>query len=270
MKDGVKRVFVVDTSDQRLKTVKELLQKDGFEVLEFASGQKYLHNSHIQHIFIFPPYVPIDYKIANALSLDSVVFGLGCFDQEAQKALKEKSIIARFYNNDEILVMKNAYLTAEGALAAIINNTPKALKCQKILILGYGRVGKALAKILDDLRAEVSVATNDKQEFAHAAVYLQNTYTLDNFDKDLAVFDVIINTVPKMILKGERLQHIRKDAFVIDLASLPGGVDIEAAKNLGINCLHYLGVPAKTAAQTAGLYLYESVKRALEEIGEGL
>jgi dipicolinate synthase subunit A len=79
-------------------------------------------------------------------------------------------------------------------------------------------------------------------------------------------FDVIINTVPKLILKGEKLQHIRKDAFVIDLASLPGGVDLDAANELGLNVLHYLGVPAKTAAITAGQYLYESVKRALDKI----
>jgi dipicolinate synthase subunit A len=268
MNNGANIIFVIDVSDQRLKTVKELLASDGFLVEDFEQGRKYIEKA--QHVFIFPPYVPIDYKIAEVLSGGSIVFGLGCFDQQAQLILKEKKITAFFYNDDEILVMKNAYLTAEGALAAIINNTPKAIKCQNFLILGYGRVGKALAKLLDDMRAQVSVATNDVSEYAHASVYVSHTYTLNDFDKDLANFDVIINTVPKMILKGERLQHIRRDAFVIDLASLPGGVNLEEAKELGLNVLHYLGVPAKTAALTAGQYLYESVKRALDKVGKGL
>jgi dipicolinate synthase subunit A len=268
MSNGADRIFVIDTSDQRLKTVKDLLKTDRFSVEDLEQGRNYIDLDKTQYVFIFPPYIPIDYKIAGVLSRGSIVFGLGCFDRHARQILAEKNITAFFYNNDEILVMKNAYLTAEGALAAVINNTPKAVKCQKFLILGYGRVGKALARLLDDMRAQVAVATDDIAEFAHASVYVNHTYTLDGFDKDLADFDVIINTVPKMILKGERLQHIRKDAFTIDLASLPGGVDLEEAKELGLNVMHYLGVPAKTAALTAGQYLYESVKRALDKINK--
>ncbi|HEY8443433.1 MAG TPA: NAD(P)-dependent oxidoreductase [Clostridia bacterium] len=266
MSNAIEKNFVVDTTDQRLKTVKDLLEADGHKVQVFEQGKVYPQTPNARHIFIFPPYVPIDYKIAEVLSPGGIVFGLGCFDQEAKQILKNKNITAFFYNNDEVLLMKNAYLTAEGALAALINNTPKAIKTQKILILGYGRVGKALAGLLDDFRAKVCVATNDEREYAHASIYVHHTYTLEDFDKDLAEFDAVINTVPKLILKGERLQHIRKDAFVIDLASWPGGVDMDAAKELGLNVMHYLGVPTKTAALTAGQYLYESVKKALDKV----
>ncbi|HHW89702.1 MAG TPA: hypothetical protein GX745_02220 [Clostridiales bacterium] len=266
MSVSVKRVFIVDVSDQRLKTVKKLLQADGYSVFDFVQGQKYSENDLIQYVFIFPPYVPIDYKLADTLTYGSVVFALGCFDLEARQILKDNDITALYYNDDEMLVMKNAYLTAEGTLAVIINNTQKSLKSQKILIFGYGRVGKALTKLLGDIGIDTSVATNDVYELAHASIYVDKTYTLKDFTEELANFDVIINTVPKMILKGDKLQHIRKDAFVIDLASLPGGVDLDEANKLGLNALHYLGVPAKTAAITAGQYLYESVKRALEKV----
>lgn len=266
MSVSVKRVFIVDVSDQRLKTVKKLLQDEGRSVFDFVQDQKYSDNPQIQYVYIFPPYVPIDYKLASMLSYGSVAFALGCFDQQARQTLKDNNITAFYYNDDEILVMKNAYLTAEGTLAAIINNTQKSLKSQKILILGYGRVGKALTKLLGDIGADASVATSDVYELAHAAVYVDKTYTLKDFTDGLSNYDVIINTVPKMILKGNKLQHIRKDAFVIDLASLPGGVDLDEANKLGLNVLHYLGVPAKTAAITAGQYLYESVKRALEKV----
>ncbi|HEY8389343.1 MAG TPA: NAD(P)-dependent oxidoreductase [Clostridia bacterium] len=266
MSDGVKRVFIIDVSDKRLKTVKQLLVNNGYSAFNFVEGEKYGDNHEIQYVFIFPPYIPIDHKLAKSLSQKSIVFALGCFDLEARQILKDKQITAFFYNDDEMLVMKNAYLTAEGTLAAIINNTEKSLKSLKILILGYGRVGKALTKLLDDIGVEVCVATSDVYEFALAAVCVNTVYTLEEYEKDLNSFDVIVNTVPKLILKGEKLQHIRKDAFVIDLASLPGGVDMDAAAKLGLNVLHYLGVPAKTASITAGQYLYESVWRALDKM----
>lgn len=266
MSDGVKRVFIVDVSDKRLKAVKQTLIDNGYSAYNFVEGEKYGENTEIQYVFIFPPYTPIDSRLAKALSSKSIVFALGCFDLEARQMLKDKQITASFYNDDEMLVMKNAYLTAEGTLAAIINNTEKSLKSLKILILGYGRVGKALSKLLDDIGVEVCVATSDVYEIALAAVCVNTVYTLEEYQNDLAGFDVIVNTVPKLILKGDKLQHIRKDAFIIDLASLPGGVDLETAASYGLNVLHYLGVPAKTAAITAGQYLYESVLRALDKM----
>lgn len=266
MSDGVKRVFIVDVSDKRLKAVKQTLIDNGYSAYNFVEGEKYGENTEIQYVFIFPPYTPIDAKLARTLSQKSIVFALGCFDLEARQMLKDKQITANYYNDDEMLVMKNAYLTAEGTLAAIINNTEKSLKSLKILILGYGRVGKALSKLIDDIGVQVSVATSDVYEIALATVCVNTVYTLEEYEKDLPNFDVIVNTVPKLILKGEKLQHIRKDAFIIDLASLPGGVDLDAAATLGLNYLHYLGVPAKTAAITAGQYLYESVLRALDKM----
>lgn len=262
---GVKRVFIVDITDARLKNVKQTLIDAGHSAYSFLEDEKYGDNSEIQYVFIFPPYTPIDLRLAKSLSKQCVVFALGCFELEARQMLKDKQIKAYFYNDDEMLVMKNAYLTAEGTLAAIINNTQKALKGLKILILGYGRVGKALGKILTDIGGQVSVATSEVYELALAAISVDSVYTLSEYQDDIGIFDCLVNTVPKMILKGDLLQHIRKDAFIIDLASLPGGIDIEAAEKLGLNVLHYLGVPAKTAAITAGQYLYESVQRALDK-----
>ena len=40
-----------------------------------------------------------------------------------------------------------------------------------------------------------------------------------------------------MILDKKRLERVRKDCIIIDLASKPGGVDFDAAKERGIKAI---------------------------------
>lgn len=58
-------------------------------------------------------------------------------------------------------------------------------------------------------------------------------------------FDIIFNTVPSMILDRELLKNVKKDALIIDLASKPGGVDFEAAKDYGVRVIWALSLPGK-------------------------
>ena len=57
------------------------------------------------------------------------------------------------------------------------------------------------------------------------------------------------------------LEKINKDCLIIDLASKPGGVDFDKAKELGIKTNWALGLPGKVAAKTAAKYM----KRIIEK-----
>ena len=46
--------------------------------------------------------------------------------------------------------------------------------------------------------------------------------------------DFIFNTAPAMVLPKAMLGYVREDCLILDLASAPGGVDYEAAEEMGI------------------------------------
>ena len=79
-----------------------------------------------------------------------------------------------------------------------------------------------------------------------------------------------VNTVPAPVLGAQRLKQLPKDALVIDLASLPGGTDFEAAKELGVRAIHALSLPARCAPVTAGQFVAQTVLAMLRERGEGI
>lgn len=86
-------------------------------------------------------------------------------------------------------------------------------------------------------------------------------------ESELEKSDLIVNTVPKTILKDDLLGKIRKDALVLDLASKPGGIDFKSAKERGLNVVWALSLPGKVAPLSAGKILSDTVTKILSEKG---
>ena len=59
-----------------------------------------------------------------------------------------------------------------------------------------------------------------------------------------------------------------KDTLIIDLASKPGGVDMDAARDLGVKVIWALGLPGKVAPVTAGNIIKETICNIFSESGE--
>ena len=78
-------------------------------------------------------------------------------------------------------------------------------------------------------------------------------------------YDIIFNTVPAMILDSHALAHIALDSVVIDLASMPGGVDFDSAKRMGIDAVHALSLPGKVAPKSSGEIIKNTIFNMLEE-----
>jgi len=79
--------------------------------------------------------------------------------------------------------------------------------------------------------------------------------------------DLVLNTVPQCVINRRELTTA-KNALIIDLASKPGGVDMEAAKDLGVKVIWALGLPGKVAPVTAGNIIKETICNILGELGE--
>ena len=73
--------------------------------------------------------------------------------------------------------------------------------------------------------------------------------------------------MPARVLGVERLSELKEGCLVIDLASKPGGVDLEAARQLGVKVAWALSLPGKVAPVTAARALWATICNILREEG---
>lgn len=167
----------------------------------------------------------------------------------------------------EEMAILNSIPTAEGAIQIAMEELPVTLNGSKILILGYGRLGKVLAKMLTGIGAEVWVEARKYSDLAWLKAYGINSIYINDLDDYLSKMDVIYNTIPSRILDSGRLDKLSRECLVIDLASKPGGVDFDRAKVLGIKVIWALSLPGKVAPVTAANYMKQTIYNIIEELG---
>lgn len=163
---------------------------------------------------------------------------------------------------DEAFVRRNAQLTAEGALAAALKGE-WALLDRRCLVLGYGRIGRALTRALLGLRAPVTVCARRANARALARDVGASVCSFEGLKPLLGSFDLIFNTVPAPVLDGEALCAISSRALLMDLASPPYGFDLAAARELGLDARRESGLPGRYCPESAARALLMAVERAL-------
>ena len=125
----------------------------------------------------------------------------------------------------EELAVLNTISTAEGAIEIAISHTNKIIHGSKVLILGFGRIGKVLARKMEGLSAEVTCAARKDEDLAWIKAYGYQATNINTLGENLSQYDIIMNTVPHLILTSERLLYVNQECVLIDLASNPGGID---------------------------------------------
>ena len=166
----------------------------------------------------------------------------------------------------EELAVLNTIATAEGTIQVAIENTNKIIHGSEILILGFGRIGKVLARKLAGLSAKVTCAARKDEDLAWIQAYGHKATNINSLGENLKLYDIIINTVPHIILNEERLKYIKKDCLLIDLASNPGGIDKKAAKEKGLQLVWALALPGKVAPITTAEFIKDTIYNIIKEI----
>lgn len=166
----------------------------------------------------------------------------------------------------EELVVLNTIATAEGAIQITMENTQRTIHGSNVLIMGFGRVGKVLAKMLDGIGAKVSCEARKNSDIAWIKAYGYNPIHLSELESELGNYDIIINTIPFQILDENRLKYIKKECTIVDLSSNPGGVDRRAARSLGIKLIWALSLPGKVAPMTSAEFIKETLYHILKEL----
>lgn len=275
--------------DLRQLTLANLLLKDGYDVTIFGFDNDIAANTLNQasdmekalscEIIILPVPVTFDGIYVNApyckskiLAEDvayminplSLVFG-GCISDTLRDIFNKRGIKHRDYMLRDELAIKNAVPTAEGAIQIAIAETPFTIHNSKCLVLGYGKVGKILAKSLSGLGAKTYV---EARKYTDLALIEGNGYfplTMNEAKSRLNEFDIIFNTVPAQIINFNELKKVKDDTLIIDLASKPGGIDFKSAKELGKHVIWALSLPGRIAPVTAGGIIKETITNMLAE-----
>lgn len=141
------------------------------------------------------------------------------------------------YMTREELAVLNAIPTAEGAIKIAMDELPVTLHGSQCLVTGFGRVSKILCNTLKGLGAEVTAAVRKKSDLAYIVAYGYKGIDIREPLKNSEKYDVVFNTVPKLIINDKLLRSLRENCLIIDLASKPGGVDFDAAKRMGRNVI---------------------------------
>ena len=205
--------YIVDVSDNRNKIIASELEKRLLKV------KFYPETAENGDTYIFSPAKKWNKAEAECLTNCTTVI-CGKISEEISEIFKHKQIKHINLMNDEIFTVKNANLTAEGVLSLLIEHSPKSMFENNVLILGAGRIAKALAILFSKLGINFSMVRYNKEKFPECYTFCDNCYLGEEFKKDIAKYDVIINTIPQVLFTLEDLEMFANDTVFIETASI--------------------------------------------------
>jgi len=163
---------------------------------------------------------------------------------------------------DEALLRENAYLTAEGAVAAAMGRGGACIRGMKCAVIGWGRVGSAAAELLVAMGARAVVVSGSQAHRNRAVERGVEAVPPEALGEALTGARLVLSTAPALVLDGAALEYADPAAMIIDLASPPYGVDLQAAWAQGLRAWREPGLPGRYCPESAGLALMRAMERS--------
>lgn len=244
----MKHKFLVLGGDLRSARLAQMLADDGNKVYSYAQedSEEILDSSSIEkcdslksaiektQIIISPipfssngenintPFSKEKIKIQDLLKSNKTkLFIGGNISDDIKEKLNDKYLDVIDIMKREELAILNTIATAEGTIKVAIENTDEILQGSKVLILGFGRVAKTVANKFSLLSAKVTCSARKISDLAWIKAYGYEALDINDMLYDLKDFDIIINTVPQVIIGQRELKHMNPNVLLIDLASAP-------------------------------------------------
>ena len=267
MKKSYKNIIVTLLGgDERMRCLAQLLASQGFEVKDIDSAEApfdFNCNYLILPLPLTQDGIHLNCQWNNKPKLVDIISKIpcgtkvlaGCVSERVEDVFQQRGIEWTDYYGAESLQKQNAYLTAEATLQLVMQNTSRAVKNSKVLVIGSGRCGKQTAKLFKKIGAKVTLTSRklkDKIKTLLMGIKPAKTARLRQIVNE---FQVIVNTVPHPVLTECVLQSIPEGVFVVELASSAAGVDLKAAEKHGTNLLYAPSLP--------GRYLHLSAAEAI-------
>ncbi|MGN0771544.1 MAG: hypothetical protein ACI4MI_03040 [Christensenellales bacterium] len=240
-------VMVVDVVDERSRLALQILQEK-YETLTLGQYLDLPERKPCNMILSVPSV--LDEKAVAKVAPNSRIFYF-FMGAETRDILTEKGCECINVLKVQRFVDVNSYLTAEGSLEYIIQNTDKCIRDMTFGVIGWGNLAKAMVKLLGKFESRAIVLTRSKEEKKQTVISGREYMPFD--ECDYTQFDCIINTVPyRLFEKNPPVDH---DVFVLELASKIYPFDYDDFKDKGIRYMIASSVPSKTAPRSAAQLL---------------
>lgn len=190
---------------------------------------------------------------------------------KADSALREAALAHGFrlleYGRLPSFLQENGMVTAEGAIQVAMKHRLRTIRGSDVLVIGYGGIGRPLAALLKGLgccRVEVAVRREEQLWVLRGEGYYP--FLSKDIEDRAEKYDLIFNTAPELLLTRPVLEQLRPGVLVVDLASKPGGVDWQAAKELELKAVHALALPGQLTPVSGAVAIRNAIYELCEEV----
>lgn len=206
-----------------------------------------------------------DWKLSGEEFAEMVCPGQTVFGSALGKGwiqeLQQRGVCVHDLMESDVVALRNAVATAEGAIAEAIGLGEGNLQDAKCLVIGFGRCGSILAHKLKGLCKSVCVMARRTEVLVEAEALGFQTMAFEN--AEIGEFEYVFNTVPAKVLNDKQLSDMESGVVIIDLASAPGGVDYDYCAKHNICAKLCSGLPGKYSPKTSGIILAEEIGRCV-------
>lgn len=155
---------------------------------------------------------------------------------------------------DPDYLAENAAITAKCAMRIVEEKLPVSLQDCPVLVLGWGRIGKCLCRLLQQAGADVTCAARKGSDRAMLHALGCRGISIEEARLEASRYQVILNTIPAMVIPV--------------LVSQPGAVILELASKPGMCGAHIVdarGLPGKMAPDESGELIARTFLRLIRE-----
>jgi dipicolinate synthase subunit A len=259
----MKEFLVVLNQDKRLEYLINQLKKDHGVLIahDQEEFEKLIKEAQYTHLLL--PITGVDNNLTirggNTQLTEEILGHLrgktiltGLMHESLQLACQQFEVALETYMTDDFAIDNN-YITCEGIIEGLVKLSEKAIYQSNILILGYGRLGQILAKVLTPFKVKLWIAARDEKDLTKIKIEGNQALPLNQIGKALDEVDFVITTIPKEVMNHEVLESlIDKDLLIIDVSSHPYSFDHDYAKELGLNVHLLAKIPGRIAPKSSG------------------
>ena len=233
-------------STQACRFAAEYLYKEGFPLVDHPTPEA-------THLLLDAPSFESDGLLKNGQSPERILEMLpqyitvigGNLDHPCLEGYRCQDLL-----KDETYLAANAAITAECALQVAAPLLNRTFRDSSVLVIGWGRIGKCLGKLLKDLGSNVAVAARKEADQAMLSALGYRAVDPRNLKGD---YQLIFNTAPAPIPGTDQFRNSVK----IDLASKRGLI--------GDNVVWARGLPGIHAPESSGRLIANTVVKWIRE-----
>ena len=190
---------------------------------------------------------------------ESVVVGYGLPEEYTQRARRLGARVLDL-SLDEDFLSANAYITAIGTLRYILESEKRCPDALSFGVIGYGRIGAQLVRILLFFGARVRVYTTKmltSVKLCECGVDCTYTPDIQDGKYDISEIDILINTAPKDMTGIFDDKRIPDGKRALELASGDNFSGVEGVEKLP-------SLPERMYPESAGREYFKAIERFIK------